>query len=313
MSKNLAIIGVPTNLGANNLGANLGPDGFRGKDLIAKLSSVGLAVTDYGNVACKERKDAARGSHSRLRYRDEIVATSLQTATVVHKAVQAKAHPTVLGGDHSVLLGAFAGAATSVDEPIGLIYFDAHGDMNTHETTPSGNIHGMQLAALMGFGDEALVNVVRPGAKVKPEHVLHIGGSDLDQAEKDLIAQHNIRTYTMLDIVKHSFGPLFPLIDELRSKVKHIWVSLDLDSIDALYAPAASMPNKKGLLYREVTALTQYIGETCDVLGMDVVEYNPLQDEQGKTAELAIELISQLYGENYDWYSDYMRRNRSEL
>ena len=212
-------------------------------------------------------------------------------------------------GDHSICLGAVAGASSGLEGTLGLIYFDAHGDMNTDQTTPSGNIHGMHLASLMGFGAPELAHVHGEQVKIAKENLLHIGGCDFDQAELDFVARENLQAFSMLDLMKHGLGPLFDMIDDLVGRVDHIWVSLDLDSIDAVYAPGAGMPNKKGLTYREIAAVAEYIGAQGKTVGVDVVEYNPLQDEQGKTAELAIELIATYLGKSYSWYSQYLEKN----
>jgi arginase len=216
----------------------------------------------------------------------------------------------ILGGDHSICLGAVAGASAGLQGKLGLIYFDAHGDMNTDETTLTGNIHGMQLASLMGFGAPELAHVHGKQAKIAKENLLHIGGCDFDQVELDLVRRENLQTFSMLDLLMHNLAPLFPMIDDLAARVDNIWISLDLDSIDAVYAPGAGMPNKKGLTYREIAAIAEYIGQKCNVAGVDVVEYNPLQDEQGKTAELAIELVATFFGKEYSWYAHYLERNR---
>lgn len=304
-----SIIGVPINVGANNLGVDMGPNAYRYQDIVPKLESAGISVTDTGNVFCKDRWDVPVGSNPKLRFVDEVVRISNDTAQRVQNAVQKGDRAIVLGGDHTTCLGAVSGASVAVEGDIGLIYFDAHGDMNTDSTTPSGNIHGMQLASLMGFGAKELTQVHDETVKVKKQHVLHIGGCDMDQAEKELIAREKITAFTMNDLMTQTLTPLLFMIDALQSKVKHIWVSLDLDSIDAQYAPAAGMPNKKGLVYREITMLAEYIGQHCNVIGVDIVEYNPLIDVDRKTAELATELIASFLGTEYNWYSNYLSRN----
>lgn len=302
------IIGVPTNLGANNMGVEMGPNAYRYQDLIPKLERAGFAIQDAGNVPVPERWAANKGTNPKLPFAPEIIRISTDTAKLVQQTVDAGRTPIVLGGDHSIALGAVSGASIAVDGDIGLIYFDAHGDMNTDQTSSSHNIHGMQLASLMGFGAQELASVYKETVKVSKHNVLHIGGSDFDQAELDLIAREKIQAYTMNNILTQNFGPLLPMISALQSKVKYIWISLDLDAIDAQYAPAAGMPNQKGLLYREIKMLAEYIGKHCTVLGVDVVEYNPLEDTDHKTAGLATELIANFLGKGYSWYAEYMAR-----
>lgn len=303
------LIGVPLDLGAENLGVDVGPDAFRYQHVMQKLTSAGLRVADSGNIACKDRHEVPAGN-PRLRHLDEIVRVNNELAKRVEQTVQRHDKAIVLGGDHSVCLGAVAGASVALQGNLGLIYFDAHDDMNTHETTLTGNIHGMHLASLMGFGAPELAQVYGKQTKVQKEHLLHIGGSDFDQAELELIKREKLQTFTMFDLLSSNLGQLWPLIDALQKTVDNIWISLDLDSVDALYAPGAGMPNQKGLSYREIATIAQYIGEHCNVVGVDVVEYNPLQDVDRKTAELATELIATFFGKHYSWYSHYLAQNK---
>lgn len=306
----LALLGVPVNLGANNMGVDMGPNAYRYQDIAPKLTRAGFDVADLGNIQVPDRWNVSMGDDPKLRFVDEIARISEDTAKTVHQALQTGQKAVVLGGDHTVALGAVSGASVAVSGDIGLIYFDAHGDMNTHETTATGNIHGMQLASLMGFGSPKLSQVYGDTIKVRKENVLHVGGSDWDQAELDLISREGITAFTLEDLLTKTLAPLFPLINDLQSRVQHIWVSLDLDSIDAMFAPAAGMPNQKGLHYREIATLAQYIGKHCNVIGVDVVEYNPLADIERKTAGLATELIANFLGKDYSWYTEYMARNQ---
>ncbi len=304
-----AIIGAPTDLGAENLGVGMGPSAFRFQQITHKLKAAGIDAADTGDVAVKERSQLDPGN-PRLKYLDEICRVNEQIAARTDQAVKDGNKAIVLGGDHSIALGAVAGASAAVRGDIGLIYLDAHGDMNTDETTPSGNIHGMDLAALLGFGARELVRTYGEQTKLDTHNLLHIGGCDWDQAELDLIARENIASFTLFDLLTRGLGALLPMIDDLRSRVGNIWISLDLDSIDKIYAPGAGMPNAKGLSYREIAAIADYIGSHCNVIGVDVVEYNPLQDEQNKTAELGIELIARFFGREYSWYSNYLEKNK---
>jgi arginase len=270
------LIGVPIDLGAENLGVDIGPQAFRYAGLIKKLSGAGFAITDYGNIVCRDRKDLSSGN-PRMHYLDEIVRVNEEAAAVTEVTVNQGQKVIALGGDHSINLGAVSGASVALGGKLGLIYMDAHGDMNTDETTLSGNVHGMHLASLMGFGAPELKNVHGKSVKIPKENLLHIGGSDFDAAELDLIEREKLQAFTLFDLLSHNMAPLFEMIDELATKVPNIWVSLDLDVIDRMYAPGAGMPNAKGLVYREIATIAEYIGHKCNVVGVDVVEYNPIQ------------------------------------
>lgn len=303
------LIGVPLDLGAKNLGVDVGPDAFRYRQLIEKLNQAGITVEDAGDIPCGERKSLDAGQNN-LRYAEEIIRVNEALAQKTQTAIEGGDAVIAVGGDHSINLGVIAGASVATKGDIGLVYFDAHGDMNTDTTTLTGNIHGMHLAALMGFGHDSLVNAYQPGVKLSKEHLLHIGGCDFDQAELDLIKNEQLKAFTLMDVMAHGLSPLLKMIDELSEKVSSVWVSLDLDAIDKVYAPGAGMPNSGGLVYREVAGLAEYIGKKCNVIGVDVVEYNPLQDVEHKTAELGIELIAKFLGKNYSWYSNYLQRNQ---
>ncbi|HLC91909.1 MAG TPA: arginase [Candidatus Saccharimonadales bacterium] len=309
--KNITLLGAPLDLGAENLGVDIGPDAFRQKKIIEKLQGVDLTVNDIGNIDCIDRAQLQIGD-PKVPYLDEILRVNQEIAKHVEKCLQAQERVVILGGDHSINLGAMAGASAAAQGNIGLIYLDAHGDMNVPETSLSHNIHGMHLAAVMGFGNEAMVNLHRPGAKLAKDNLLHIGGSDFDQAELELIKRENLRCFTMLDLLSDGLAPLFKMIDELSQRLDHIWVSLDLDVIDSVYAPGVGIPNHGGLTYREVATICEYIGKHSKVIGIDVVEYNPLRDSEGITAELGIELAARLLGTNYSWYSNYMDRQKQK-
>lgn len=305
----ISLLGVPLDLGAENLGVGIGPDAFRYQKILDKLERAGFNIKDAGNVTVNDRSSLDMGN-PRLHYLDEIVRVSQKSAQLCEAAIHRGERIVALGGDHSVNLGVAAGVSSALDGELGMIYLDAHGDMNTPESTLSGNIHGMHLAALIGHGAPELVNLYKPGAKIKKENLLLIGGSDFDKAELEFISHEGIKCFTLFDLLTRGLGSLLPMIQDLSSKVKNIWVSLDLDVIDQIYAPGAGMPNPAGLIYREIALIAQTIGQTCNVVGIDVVEYNPLQDPDGKTAELGIELIAKFLGKNYSWYTNYMEKNK---
>ncbi|HSE29546.1 MAG TPA: arginase [Candidatus Saccharimonadales bacterium] len=308
--QDLTLIGVPLDLGAENLGVSFGPDAYRANYIGTKLSSAGFKVADLGNLECPDRKNL-KVDDKKQRYSKQIIEVNERLAKLVHDQIQLGNKVVVLGGDHSINLGTFSGASVACKGEIGQIYLDAHGDMNTRDTTMSGNIHGMHLASLMGFGSDDLKQVFGDQTKLSIKNLLHIGGCDLDDAEVELIKTQNIAAFTMQDLLRHGLDPLFAMVNELAERVPNVWISLDLDAIDSIYAPGAGMPNPKGLTYREVVAVAEYVGKTCKVVGIDVVEYNPLNDEKHKTAELATELIAKFLGRDYSWYTNYLNKNGS--
>jgi len=305
---NIVLVGVPLDLGAESLGVDIGPAAFRDRKIVETLEHAGVSVEDAGTITAANREQLEPGDPM-IPYADEITRVNEQIAALTEKTLSEGKKIVVLGGDHAIDLGAFSGAAAANDGPLGMIYIDAHGDMNTPETSPSHNIHGMHLAALMGWGAERLVNTHGLGAKLNKSHLLHIGGSDFDQGEIDLVEREQLDCFTMFDLLKHGLAPLINKIDELNKKVGKIWVSLDLDAIDTTYAPGVGIPSRGGFTYREIAAIAEYIGKTCDVVGIDVVEYNPNFDIDHKTADLGIELTAKLLGTNFSWYTNYMDRN----
>ncbi len=305
----VSLIGIPLDLGAENLGVDIGPNAFRYQHIKEKLEESGIFINDLGNILCNPRTSLRIGE-PKLKYLQEIVRVSEKSANKIFNIIKKNGRVIALGGDHSISLGLVSGASAALNGDLGLIYLDAHGDMNTDKTTSTGNIHGMHLASLMGFGDKRLTNVYDTSTKIKKENLLHIGSNDLDEGEITFIKKEELQCYSIFDILSHGLAPLFKLIDKLQSSVKNLWISLDLDVIDSIYAPGAGMPNKAGLSYREITTIAQYIGNHCNIIGLDIVEYNPLQDIEGKTAELGIELIAKLLGHNYSWYTNYMKENK---
>jgi arginase len=192
------LIGVPLDLGAENLGVDIGPNAFRYQNFIKKLATADLEIHDNGDIEVRDRKELESGN-PRLKYAGEIIRVNEEVAKQTEAAIRDGNKAIVLGGDHSLTLGTVGGASAAVDGDIGVIYFDAHGDMNTDETTLSGNIHGMHLASLMGFGAPELANAYREGVKLPKENLLHIGGSDFDQAELDLIERENLQAFWPLE------------------------------------------------------------------------------------------------------------------
>lgn len=306
LSDEVVVLGVPLDLGKVNEGTEGGPKAIREAGLVPVLMELGCRVKDAGDVSCPDRGSVTVGD-PKMKYLEPITDIAEKTSTLVEKHVAAGNKVVVLGGDNTISIGSISGASAALKGDIGIIWIDAHGDINTDETTISGNIHGMPIAAVLGLGHSSLVNVNHPGKKVDPQNVVFVGLKDLDQAEIDIIRSNKIPTETMLDIAGNGLRGAFEKISALQSRVSAVWVCLDIDSIDKEYAPATLMATSGGLTYREVTNLAKYIGKTCRVAGIDVSELAPHLDKEHLTAELVVELIAGLLGSESNWYTRYMQ------
>ncbi|MCL4354748.1 arginase [Patescibacteria group bacterium] len=309
MNKKISLIGIPLDLGAENLGVDVAPKALRDLKIIQKLQNVGLDIVDEGNIEINPREKLLIGN-KKLKYAEEIIRVSEVAAKKVDEQIRLDKKVLAVGGDHSISLGTISGVSTALKGDLGIIYLDTHGDINTETSTLSGNIHGMHVSAVLGIGNEALTNVYEKGAKIKKENIILAGGNDFDLEEEKLIKKEKIKTFTLLDLLANGMSPLFKMINDLNKNVKNIWVSLDLDVIDYVYAPGVGIPNSGGITYREISAIAKFIGKNCNVVGMDLVEYNPLRDVDSKTADLSIELVAKIFGKDYSPYTKYMESNK---
>lgn len=306
-NKKPSIIYVPLELGAKYGGTDAAPNKYKELGLGDALSSAGVEIVESVDIACKLRNDLVPEPADRP-FIEEILSVNTVVADKVVQAVNQQATPVVIGGDHSVNLGAFAGASSAVSGSIGMIYIDAHADANTPESSTSHNVHGMHLAALMGFGSDDMVNFHGEGAKLDSTNLLHVAGKDFDEFEVSLFKEENISNYSIQDIVMYGLSPLAKQIKELASRVDNIWVSFDLDSVDSEYAPGVGIPARGGLTYREAINICSFIAEECNVVGFDIVECNPPRDIDDKTAKLGIEIATRLLGSKQGDYSEYMNQ-----
>ena len=292
------LIGVPLDLGAGRRGVDMGPSAIRLTGLTARIAEMGHVVNDLGDVPVPIPETIPVGG-TRKRYVAEIANVCRAVAVMTAAAVEDGRIPVCIGGDHSLAAGSVAGVARALrgrrGEP-GLIWVDAHGDMNTPETSPSGNVHGMPLAACLGHGPEELV-AVGGGASVRPEHVALIGIRNLDERERGLVRRSGVRAYTMSDIDRRGVGRIMEeMLGDLGPRTAGIHLSLDLDGLDPEVAPGVGTPVRGGLSYREAHLLCEMVAESGRLVGIDLVELNPTMDVRNHSAEVGAELILSALG-----------------
>jgi arginase len=293
--KKLKIIGAPSDLGQGRRGVDMGASAIRYAGLKEKLKALGYDVEDLGNVPVP-MSEMSRITNEKLKYLDEVKAVCEALQEAVSAVVREGHTPIILGGDHSISIGSVAGIAAA-EPSFGVIWFDAHGDMNTAETTPSGNIHGMPLAVSLGYGHPDLVNIGGFAPKVKPENVVLVGIRDIDEGEAELIKKSGIKAFTMAEIDRMGMARVMEEAIAIASDgTKGIHLSLDLDALDPMYAPGVGTPVNGGVTYREGHLAMEMLAETKKLLSVDVVEVNPILDHQNRTGRMAVELVESLFG-----------------
>ena len=292
------IIGVPMDLGQDRRGVDMGPSAIRNAYLSRRLEENDIQVEDAGNIEVPN-PETLQVKNKKLKYIDEILNVSEKTADKVYKAISDDRIPLVLGGDHSIALGSVTGTSKALQK-IGLIWIDAHGDINTDDTTPSGNPHGMPLGAALGYGNEALVNIYFDGPKVKPENTFIIGVRDLDEGEIELANRIDLNLYTMETIRSRGLDSIIKEITTkiINSNIDAIHLSFDIDVLDKKLVPGTGTPVDGGFTIEEVKGFFKSFLETKLIRSMDFVELNPLLDKNDSTADICIELI--------DWIFTYM-------
>lgn len=298
--RKIRILGVPLDLGQSRRGVDMGPSAVRVAGLQARLEALGHRVEDGGNIAVDIAETQTMGEPN-AKYLHAITETCTREAGQILDTLSAEQIPLVLGGDHSVAAGTVSGVAEFYrrkKQKIGLIWIDAHADINTPETSPSGNVHGMPLAALMGLGPEPLKNIFDWSPKVAPENAVLIGVRDIDATEKENIRRAGINeVYTMRDIDERGMRTVME--EALRAAGRGTagyHVSLDMDWIDPEDAPGVGTPVRGGATYREAHLAMEIIADHGRMLSFEIVEVNPVIDEHNRTADLAVELISSAFG-----------------
>ena len=293
------IVGVLMDLGADRRGVDMGPSAIRVANLNERLRELGYQVTDAGNISVRNAEMMAI-SDRRLKYLPEISSACRTLAERVEEVLELGAIPIVLGGDHSIAIGTVSGLAAyhrRRDQRVGVIWFDAHGDMNTPETSPSGNIHGMPFAAILGHGDEALTGIGGYAPKVSPEDCVLIGARSVDPSEAVAIRASGIRVVTMRELDERGMSAVMDEAMWLASRrTAGFHVTMDMDFVDPAFAPGVGTPVPGGPTYRESHLAMEKIADSGKMLSFELTEVNPVLDISNRTAELGVELILSAFG-----------------
>jgi arginase len=297
--RGVSVIGVPLDLGAGRRGVDMGPSAFRQAHLHETLRELGYDVRDVGDVPVSIQETQDPGD-PRRKYLREIRDTCERLRDRVMQVLGEGRLPVALGGDHSIAMGTIAGAAKfhrGRQEKIGLIWFDAHGDMNTPETSPSGNIHGMPLAVALGIGEPSLVELAGAAPMVEGARASVVGLRDVDPVERDTIKQSGIGAFTMRDIDERGMRAVMEeAIKRATSGTAGIHVSFDLDGVDPEHAPGVGTPSPGGISYREAHLAMEMLADTEHVISAEFVEVNPVLDHRNRTANLGVGLLASLLG-----------------
>ncbi|WP_099189886.1 arginase [Tepidibacter mesophilus] len=294
---NVNLIGIPLFYGCDRKGPETAPDLLRNNAIKHIISKHGYTVYDLGNLYVKKETDENKfKSNSNMKYLDSIVDVNTNLAHMVYSSLNSNSFPFMLGGDHSLGLGSISGVSKH-DDKFAVIWMDAHGDINTHETSKSGNTHGMPLGACMGFGHEKLTNLYFKGQKVKPQNVFILGARDLDEGEINLIKQNNLNAYSPEYMKSKGLKEIVSsIISTLRqNNIDKVHLSFDMDFIDSKFVPGTGTPVDSGFNIEETKTILKEILESKLVKSIDFVEFNPNLDKENKTLNLAIDLIDFMF------------------
>ena len=297
LATRLHIIGVPMDLGQNRRGVDMGPSAIRYANLQNSLQTLGYDVYDHGNISVLQaeqlnalKPDLIANAH----HLQEVATTCQQLYNHITQTVPTNEPIIFLGGDHSISIGTIAARAQT--PKLGVLWIDAHADMNTPQTSPSGNIHGMSVAALLGYGSNQLTEIGGHSPKVTAQQIAMFGTRDVDADEKPLLLDTQVFVGTMSKIDEQGIGNV---INDMLAHVAHcetLHISLDLDSLDPNIAPGVGTPIPGGLTYREAHLLMEVLAATGKVRSLDIVEINPILDDRNSTAHIAVELACSLFG-----------------
>lgn len=301
MDRKVALLGVPMDLGGGRRGVDMGPSALRIAGLEARVQALGLACEDRGNVPVEE-PESLDPRNPRARFLREIAAACVQVRLRVESILEDGAFPLVVGGDHSIAVGTVAGLSSfhhARGRRIGLVWFDAHGDMNTPETSPSGNIHGMPLAAVLGHGPDELTRLGTRFPMVDVEAAVLVGVRSLDRHERELVRESGIRTFTMRDIDVQGIHRVMQQAIAIATRdTAGFHLSFDLDGTDPGTAPGVGTPVRGGTTYRESHVVMEHAAESGRLLGLELTEINPILDTRNQTAEFAVELALSALGQS---------------
>ncbi|WP_414053050.1 arginase [Macrococcus animalis] len=297
MNKTIEIIGAPSAFGQRKLGVNMGPDAMRYAGLIERVEDIGHTVIDTGDIQSpKIDMKKYKSEQGGLRNLEEVTSFCESLYAKVDAVVQKGNYPVVIGGDHSIAMGTISGISKHY-ENLGVIWYDAHGDLNIDESSPSGNIHGMPLRALIGDGHEDLVNIGGYKNKVKVENIVLIGMRDLDEGEKAYIKEVGIKTYTMAEIDRLGIQTVIEESLSYLEKCDGIHLSLDVDALDPVETPGTGTTVPGGITYRESHFAMELLHDSEKITSFEIVEVNPLIDINNKTADQAVGLVGSFFGE----------------
>lgn len=299
MPQNIALLGVPLDLGAGRRGVDMGPSAMRAAGLNARLESLGYHVEDLGNIEVEQQESSKVGAEN-ARYLKPIAATCRALAARVERALRQGRFPIVLGGDHSVAVGTVNGVAAHYrrrGHRVGVIWMDAHTDMNTPETSPSGNVHGMPLACLVGAGPRELAHLQGVAPVLDPRNVALVGIRDVDLDERPVVRESGVTVFTMRDIDERGMRAVMTDAIGIASRgTVGIHLSLDMDGIDPDEAPGVGTPVRGGISYREAHLAMEMLCDSRLLRSVEVVEVNPILDVANRTAQLAVELALSAMG-----------------
>lgn len=298
-SKRVTIVGVLMDLGADRRGVDMGPSAVRVANLNERLEALGYEVTDSGNIAARN-PEMMSIVDNRAKYLHEIAVACQKLADQVEHILDTGAIPIILGGDHSIAIGSVAGLASFYrkrDSRVGVIWFDAHGDMNTPETSPSGNIHGMPFAAILGHGMQELTHISGFAPKVSPEDCVLIGARSVDREEAVALKESGIRVITMRELDERGMSAVIDEAMWLASRrTAGFHVTMDMDFVDPDYAPGVGTPVPGGPTYRESHLAMEKVADSGKMLSFELTEVNPVLDSANRTAELGVQLILSAFG-----------------